>query len=139
MAIPSLAWRAVLVVMAAAVLVSGGCGGGSEEDKLAGTYVSMAHPKDSIELLPGGKARVVAIEGRSIDVWETPGTATGIARQMQVARQATTNLETVEGTYKVISPSVLKIDVPGRGSRTLQFNAEAGTLQSPGRNYLSRK
>ena len=119
------------------LILSAGCGS-SEEDQLSGTYQSTSDPSDRIELLGGGKARVVAIVGQGIDVWEFGGASTGMGRELQAARRAARTLETVDATYKVLSPGTLQIEASGRGSRILTYNAEAGILQSPGRNYLSR-
>lgn len=134
------AWRSVAGVIGVviALLLAAGCGGGSEDDALVGMYQSTSDPEDRIELLRGGKARVVAIVGQGIDVWEHGTARTGIGRELQEARRANRTVETVDATYKVLSPGTLQIQAPNRGSRILQFNAEAGTLRSTGRNYLSR-
>lgn len=133
-----MSWCAV-GAMVSMLILSGGCGGDdSPEAQLAGTYQSTSDKEDRIELLKGGKARVVAYAGQGIDVWELGRAGSGMAGELQAARQANRTLETVEGRYKIISPGKLQIEVPGRGSRILTYNAEAGTLQSPGRNYLSR-
>lgn len=127
----------LLVTLAVAVVSFSGCSK-SEQDKLVGTYQSTSDAKDRIELQSGGKARVAALVGRPIDVWESGTAAPGVAGELQAARRATASVEAVDATYEVISPGTIKIEAAGRGTRILTIDVEAGILRSPGRTYLSR-
>ncbi|HEX7006031.1 MAG TPA: hypothetical protein VF274_02760 [Alphaproteobacteria bacterium] len=137
----SMVRRAAALGLLGIALALGGCGDDREE-ALAGYYVNTADAKDVIEIMTGGEARVTALMGQRIDVWDYGGRArTQLGRAMQDARAAVARYETVEVTYELPEKGdALVFKAEGRGQRMVRFNAETGILKDAGgRQYLRTK
>ena len=137
----SMVRRAVALGLLGSALALGGCGD-DREDAVAGYYVNTADAKDIIEIMTGGKAKVTALMGQRIDVWDYGGRArTGVGRAMQDARASVARYETVEVTYELPEEGdALMFKADGRGQRQVRYNAEAGILKDAGgRQYLRTK
>lgn len=112
-----------------------GCG-----DGMSGTYINQSDPQDRIEFVSGSTAKITAIKGQNLDVWDYGGRAmTPTGKQFQDARRAMTNFETVEVEYETDDDGTIHFTAPGRGSRTVKVENDGMQLTSFGnRRYLKK-
>jgi hypothetical protein len=128
----------VLVVCVLASLLVAMAVAGCEEDYVGSTYINLSNPKDKIVFTSGDTAEITAIVGANLDVWEYGGPATtNFGRQMQQAREAMRQYETVEVTYTVDDQGVIVFEAPGRGTRRANFAQERTQITGlGGRKYV---
>ena len=112
-----------------------GCG-----DGLSGTYINLSDPQDRIEFTSGSTAKITAIQGQSLEVWEYGGSAlTPLGKQFQDARRAMTNFETVEVEYEWDDKGTIRFKAPGRGSRTVKVDKDRMKINDFGNRKKKKK
>ena len=136
----STARRTAAFGILAVALALGGCGD-ERESAVAGYYVNTRDSKDVIEIMSGGEAKMTALAGKHLTVWNYRGPArSGLGRSLQGANAALARYETVEVTYEFMEVgNMIVFKAPGRGQRLMKYNAEAGVIDDSGRQYLRMK
>jgi hypothetical protein len=129
--------RAVTLATLAFVLCLGGCGD-EREDAVVGYYANIGDSRDVIEIMSGGKAKLTALAGQRLDVWERGRAQTELGLAMQNARRAMERLELVDATYEFMSERSIRFSAPGRGTRLMTIDPQSEALEDLGRVYFKR-